>query len=179
MAIEKLDINLYFYEYMLKNKLTFFLCGILLFTYPLQKVVLPSYYGKVISSLQGGSNKKFIETSKILLTIYVFVQLLHSIYQKIQGTLVPRFSEFSIKKLFSNVLRNDNEDFENVKVGEILAKISKLPSLIYRYLDILKGVLFSQFFVLLLVFYYSQVFSINDCIYFMCFWCFITTIYYI
>ena len=52
MAIEKLDINLYFYEYLLQNKFTFFLCSLLLLTYPLQKVVLPKYYGKVISNLQ-------------------------------------------------------------------------------------------------------------------------------
>ena len=158
MVIEKLDINQYFYEYMLQNKLTFLTCALLLFTYPLQKVVLPKYYGKVISNLQDGSNKKFMESAKILLIIFVSIQLLHSVYQKIQGTLIPRFSEFSMKKIFSSLLKNDNEDFENMKVGEILAKISKLPTLIYRYLDILKSVVFSQLIVLATcVFHYSQV----------------------
>tara|TARA_A100001011_G_scaffold357319_2_gene402076 strand:+ start:396 stop:2084 length:1689 start_codon:yes stop_codon:yes gene_type:complete len=158
MSIEKLDINQYFFEYMLQNKFTFFLCALLLFTYPLQKVVLPKYYGKVISNLQDGSNKKFIESAKILLVIYASIQLLHSMYQKIQGALVPKFSEFSINKIFSSLLKNDNEDFENMKVGEILAKISKLPHLIYRYLDILKSVVFSQLIVFATcVFHYSQV----------------------
>lgn len=158
MAIEKLDINQYFYEYMLQNKLTFLTCALLLFTYPLQKVVLPKYYGKVISNLQDGSNKKFMDSAKMLLIIYASIQFLHSIYQKVQGTLIPRFSEFSMKKIFSSLLKNDNEDFENMKVGEILAKISKLPSLIYRYLDILKSVVFSQLIVFATcVFHYSQV----------------------
>jgi ABC-type multidrug transport system fused ATPase/permease subunit len=45
-----------------------------------------------------------------------------------------------------------------MKVGEILAKISKLPTLIYRYLDILKSVVFSQLIVFATcVFHYSQV----------------------
>ena len=158
MAIEKLDINQYFYEYMLQNKFTFLVCALLLFTYPLQKVVLPKYYGKVISNLQDGSNKKFMESAKMLLIIYASIQLLHSVYQKIQGALVPKFSEFSINKIFSSLLKNDNEDFENMKVGEILAKISKLPHLIYRYLDILKSVVFSQLIVFATcVFHYSQV----------------------
>lgn len=158
MAIEKLDINQYFYEYMLQNKLTFLICALLLFTYPLQKVVLPKYYGKVISNLQDGSNKKFIESAKMLLIIYASIQFLHSIYQKVQGTLIPKFSEFSMKKIFSSLLKNDNEDFENMKVGEILAKISKLPTLIYRYLDILKSVVFSQLIVFATcVFHYYQV----------------------
>jgi len=160
MAIEKLDINLYFYEYLLQNKFTFFVCSLLLLTYPLQKVVLPKYYGKVISNLQDGSNKKFVESAKMLLIIYASIQFLHSIYQKIQGALVPKFSEFSMKKIFSSLLKNDNEDFENMKVGEILAKISKLPNLIYRYLDILKSVVFSQAIVLVsCIFHYYYVSS--------------------
>jgi len=160
MAIEKLDINLYFYEYLLQNKFTFFVCSLLLLTYPLQKVVLPKYYGKVISNLQDGSNKKFVESAKMLLIIYASIQFLHSIYQKIQGALVPKFSEFSMKKIFSSLLKNDNEDFENMKVGEILAKISKLPNMIYRYLDILKSVVFSQAIVLVsCIFHYYYVSS--------------------
>ena len=160
MAIEKLDINLYFYEYLLQNKFTFFVCSLLLLTYPLQKVVLPKYYGKVISNLQDGSNKKFVESAKMLLIIYASIQFLHSIYQKIQGALVPKFSEFSMKKIFSSLLKNDNEDFENMKVGEILAKISKLPNLIYRYLDILKSVVFSQLIVLVsCIFHYYHISS--------------------
>jgi len=160
MAIEKLDINLYFYEYLLQNKFTFLLCSLLLLTYPLQKVVLPKYYGKVISNLQDGSNKKFVESAKMLLIIYASIQFLHSIYQKIQGALVPKFSEFSMKKIFSSLLKNDNEDFENMKVGEILAKISKLPNLIYRYLDILKSVVFSQLIVLVsCIFHYYHISS--------------------
>lgn len=148
MAVEHLNINQYFYEYLLENKLTFFVCIILLFTYPLQRVVLPKYYGKVISNLQDGSNKNFIESGKMLLIIYASVQFLHSIYQKVQGALVPKFSEFSLKKIFSSLLRNNNEDFENMKVGEILSKVTKLPHMIYRYLDILKSVVFSQVIVL-------------------------------
>jgi len=157
MAIDKLNINQYFYEYLLQNKFTFFLCGILLLTYPLQKVILPKYYGKVVSDLQGGSNKKVLESGKMLLFIYATIQFMHSIYQKVQGSLVPKFSEFSMNKVFSSLLKNDNDDFENMKVGEILAKMTKLPSLIYRYLDIMKSVVFSQIIVFIscAIHYYS------------------------
>ena len=135
MSIDKLDINKYFYEYLLENKVTFFVCLVLLLTYPLQRVILPKYYGKVISNLQDGSNKQFIENAKMLLIIYASVQVLHSVYQKVQGILVPKFAEFSLKRIFSSLLKNDNDDYENIKIGEILSKIAKIPHLIYRYLD--------------------------------------------
>lgn len=149
MENEKLNINKYFYEYLLENKFTFFICVLLLFTYPLQKVVLPKYYGKVISSLQNSNNKDFFSNAKILLLIYSFVQVLHAIYHKIQGSLVPSFSEFSLRKIFMSIIKNDNDDYENIKVGEILAKITKIPSIVYRYLDILKGIVFSNLIVLI------------------------------
>lgn len=158
MLIEKLNINEYFYDYLIENKVVFFSCALLLFTYPLQKVVLPKYYGKVISNLGDSSKKTFIENAKMLLIVYASIQFLHSIYQKIQGALVPRFTEFALKRIFSSLLKNDNEDFENMKVGEILAKITKLPHLIYRYLDILKSVVFSQLIVLgACIFHYYNV----------------------
>tara|TARA_Y100000389_G_scaffold191863_1_gene218659 strand:- start:2419 stop:4119 length:1701 start_codon:yes stop_codon:yes gene_type:complete len=158
MLIEKLNINEYFYDYLIENKIIFSSCLILLFTYPLQKVVLPKYYGKVISNLGDSSKKKFIENAKMLLIVYASIQFLHSIFQKIQGLLIPKFSEFALKRLFTSLLKNDNEDFENMKVGEILAKITKLPHLIYRYLDILKSVVFSQIIVLgTCIFHYYNV----------------------
>ena len=158
MNIEKLDINLYFYEYLLQNKFIFFTCTILLLIYPLQKVVLPKYYGKVLSDLHSGSDKQFMKSAKLLLIIYAAVQIIHSIFQKVQGHLVPKFSEFSMNRIFSSLLKNDNEDFENMKVGEILAKVSKVPSMIYRYLDLLKSVIFSQLIVFATVaFHYYQV----------------------
>ena len=158
MNIEKLDINRYFYEYLLQNKVIFFACTILLLIYPLQKVVLPKYYGKVLSDLHTGSENKFMKSAKALLMIYAAVQLIHAIFQKVQGHLVPKFSEFSMNRIFSSLLKNDNEDFENMKVGEILAKVSKVPTMIYRYLDLLKSVIFSQLIVFATcAFHYYQV----------------------
>lgn len=158
MKIDELNINQYFYDYLLENKLIFFVCVMLLFTYPLQRVILPKYYGKVISSLQDKSNKGFIDNATILLVIYALVQFLHALYQKVQGALVPKFAEFSLRRIFKSILNNDNEDYENIKVGEILAKLTKIPNIVYRYLDILKSVVFSQIIVLVTcIYHYYQV----------------------
>jgi ABC-type multidrug transport system fused ATPase/permease subunit len=161
MKNEELNINKYFYDYLLENKSTFVVCTLLLFTYPLQRVVLPKYYGKVISSLQNSPNKDFIEDSKMLLLVYSAVQLFHAIYQKVQGSLVPSFSEFSLRRIFTSIIKNDNDDYENIQVGEILAKLTKIPNIVYRYLDILKTIVFSQLIVFATcLFHYYQI-SIN------------------
>lgn len=167
MKNEELNINKYFYDYLLENKSTFVICTLLLFTYPLQRVVLPKYYGKVISSLQNSSNKNFIEDSKMLLLVFCCVQFFHAIYQKVQGSLVPSFSEFSLRRIFASIIKNDNDDYENIQVGEILAKLTKIPNIVYRYLDILKTIVFSQLIVFATcVIHYYQV-SVTACLAFL------------
>ena len=145
---QKVDINTYFWDYLMENKGLFFLYCCLLFTYPLQRVILPKYYGKLISSLNKGLDKQCLQNAKILLYIFVFVQIAFALFHKVQGMLVPKFSEFSIQKIFSNLLNNRKLNYENLETGEILAKIIKVPNIIFKYLDLLRSMIFSQMIVM-------------------------------
>lgn len=152
MNADHVDINSYFLEFMKMNPFTFIFYFLLMFMYPLHKVVLPKYYGKVISSLKSkfdmSSNSEFVNNIISLLSIYVVIQIMYSIMYKVQGYFIPNFSEFSIIKIFSSLLKNNNLDYENLETGEILSKIIKVPNLIYKYLDLLRSFLFSQLIVI-------------------------------
>ncbi len=147
MEYKKVNINSYFINYISEHKSLFLLYFLLLFTYPLQKIVLPKYYGKVISTLNKGNSNNFIDNVKILLFIYVTIQFLFAFLHKVQGMLVPQFSEYSIQHIFSNLLQNKKLNYENLEVGEILAKIIKVPNIIYKYLDLVRVVFFAQIIV--------------------------------
>ena len=153
MNSEHVDINSYFIEFMKMNPLTFIFYFLLMFMYPLHKVVLPKYYGKVISSLKNkinmSSNNEFVKNIISLLSIYVVIQIMYSVMYKVQGYFIPNFSEFSIINIFSSLLQNNNLDYENLETGEILSKIIKVPNLIYEYLNLLRSFLFSQLIVII------------------------------
>lgn len=157
----KININRYFFEFVKSNPLTFTVYFLLLFLYPLHRVVLPKYYGKVISSLKDNKSllefkltSPFVQNVLSLLGIYVLIQLMYSLMYKVQGEFIPRFSEFSIQNIFFSLLKNSNLDYENLETGEILSKIIKIPNVIYKYLDLVKSLLFSQIMVIATCFYH-------------------------
>ena len=85
MKTNKVNINQYLIEYLKQHKLLFLLYILLLFIYPLHRVMLPKYYGKVISSLNQNKNNKFMENVKILLFIFVIYNVLMAILNKVQA----------------------------------------------------------------------------------------------
>jgi ABC-type multidrug transport system fused ATPase/permease subunit len=71
---------------------------------------------------------------------------------------VPNFAEYATGTIFEFIIDNYELDFENIHVGEILAKIIKLPSILFDYLDVFRVEFLKEFFVLFTAFYhYSTV----------------------
>ncbi len=160
MKTNKVDINYYLIEYIKQNKILFLFYVLLLFIYPLHKVILPKYYGKVISNLNQSKNKKFMENVKYLLYIFITYNVLIAVLNKVQGSFIPGFSEYAIQHIFSSLLQNKKLNYENLEVGEILAKIIKVPNIIYKYLDLLRTLIFSQLFITAgTLWYYSTISS--------------------
>lgn len=157
MIHEKVNINSYFMQYMWKHKFLFAFYILLLFVYPIHRIVVPKYYGKVITNLNK-NNKTFMSNIKTLLFFFIVYNIFIALLYKIQGILVPRFSEFSVQKILRNLLNNKTLDYDNLQVGEILAKIIKVPNILYHYLDSLRSLIFSQIFITLgTIYYYSSV----------------------
>ena len=160
MKTNKVDINYYLIEYIKQNKILFLFYVLLLFIYPLHKVILPKYYGKVISNLNQSKNQKFMENVKYLLYIFITYNVLIGVLNKVQGSFIPGFSEYAIQHIFSSLLQNKKLNYENLEVGEILAKIIKVPNIIYKYLDLLRTLIFSQLFITAgTLWYYSTISS--------------------
>ena len=140
------DVNKYFINFIKENLLMFSIYFILLIVYPFHRIVLPKYYGKVIHSLK--ENNTFIENVYKLVLVFVFIQILYTINYKVQGYLIPKFSEYTTTEIFKEILKGFEYNYDNIEVGEILAKIIKIPNVLYKYLDVLRTLIFSQFTVM-------------------------------
>ena len=164
---EKININTIFFQYLKENPFIFIIYVLLLSSYPLYKVTIPKYYGKVISNLKSGPSMNTLKDICKLLALFSLYQILASLMTKIQGMIVPKISEFSISKIFNNLMNNKELNYENLEVGEILAKLIKVPNIIYKYLDLLRSLLFSQLAVFLVCLYHYYKVSVTTMLYFI------------
>lgn len=129
-----------------------------LILYPLHHILIPDYYGKVINSFKDKNESLFMYYVKILTFIFAISWIFDGLVLYFQYLIVPSFSEFATGSIFEFIIDNYELDFENIKIGEILSKIIKMPNILYDYLDVFRVDFLKELFVLFTAFYhYSTV----------------------
>jgi ATP-binding cassette subfamily B protein AbcA/BmrA len=123
-----------------------------LILYPLHHILIPDYYGKIINSFKD-KDKSFVYYVKILCAIFAVSWIFDSLVLYFQYLIVPSFSEYAIGSIFEYLIDHYELDFENIPIGEILAKIIKMPNILYDYLDIFRIDFLKEFVVLITAFY--------------------------
>jgi ABC-type multidrug transport system fused ATPase/permease subunit len=125
-------------------------------SYPLQNIYIPDYYGKVISSFKDGTN--LIYMIKILLFLYVLGRIFDELVLYCQYLILPDFSEYITGSIFSLVVNNFNYDFENIKIGEIISKLTKMPDILFNYINLFRLDFLKQLFIFIAAFiHYSTI----------------------
>jgi ATP-binding cassette subfamily B protein len=131
----------------------------LLFTvisYPLQNIYIPDYYGKVISSFKDKSN--FFYMIQMLLLFYILGRLFDSIVLYCQYLILPDFSQYITIHIFALVINNFSYDFENIKIGELISKTTKMPDILLEYSNVFRIDFLKQLFIFVAAFiYYSKI----------------------
>ena len=127
-------------------------------SYPLQNIYIPDYYGKVISSFKDGSN--LIQMIKMLLFLYIIGRVFDELVLYCQYLFLPDFSQYIAGSIFSLVVNNFNYDFENIKIGEIISKMTKMPDILFEYSSLLRLDFLKQLFIFIAAFaHYSTISS--------------------
>ena len=94
---------------------------------PIQQAGLPHFYGKIINSLKTkniDNSKKFLF---ILLIIWVVIQICVLLEKYGEYQIWPRLEAFIEEELFGKIIDRYNTSFQELKIGELLTKIIKLP----------------------------------------------------
>jgi len=144
MTIKMNDLILHF---VMKNKVVVFLWIFFTFLlYPIHHVIIPKYYGLVINSFKDKSNK-FLNLVKYLVLFYICAMAIESILFYCTKIIAPNFGEYATSTMYNYIIDHYEMDFDDIHSGEILSKITYISTIFFSYLETLRTLLFSQFFV--------------------------------
>jgi ATP-binding cassette, subfamily B, bacterial len=94
---------------------------------PLRQAAIPHYYGKIVSSLKGKDISKGVKLMTVLLIVWVVIQGCELLENYGDKLIWPKFHAYVEDTIFSKIIDNYNTYFQELKVGEILTKMIKIP----------------------------------------------------
>lgn len=108
-----------------------------LFLYPMQDIVLPHYYGKIMDSVSKGHNVKDYLTTVIVLL--VITQVLSLVADYHNAKLIPVMETWMRKRILEKILQKYEAENNEIEIGQVIAKMARLPNTIVQWLDKFKN----------------------------------------
>ena len=148
------------YSKFLKENKGYFIIYLLTLLYiPINRLYLPKYYGNFISSLQ---KKNFDKTKIIFIYLilgWLFIQILNIVSSYILQILKPRFKKYVRQFLFNEIYTRYKNDYQELKLGEIITKFIKTPYILEDVIYIVKDYLIKNILIIISItgylFYYN------------------------
>jgi ABC-type multidrug transport system fused ATPase/permease subunit len=97
--------------------------------YPLSTIVVPHYFGKLLEIL---ATKKGHIFKTFLTTLFIWIISVSGTFtlSKMDSKLVPQFRSYLYTEISKYIFEIHKEDYANIKIGELVSKLSKIPYLI-------------------------------------------------
>lgn len=102
---------------------------------PFRQIAIPHYYGKIIDKLKDKNINAAIKFFCILLAIWAVVQILNFTNSWAHLKIWPEFYAYTEEMLFDKIINSYKTNFQELKVGEIITKIIKLPWILENIVD--------------------------------------------
>lgn len=144
------------YNYFIDNLTLFvFYFIVIMFTFPLESVLLPKLYGKLFEQLKSDKsplnnvfnvfeNIKSFNAPGIMIIIsfsWFIISSAHALKQSLEAKITPKYLGYIRNVIFSATIEKNNTDFKDVKVGEMITRILDVS----RYLKQLGQWIISRF----------------------------------
>ena len=144
------------YNYFIDNLTLFvFYFIVIMFTFPLESVLLPKLYGKLFEQLKSDKssfnnvfnvfeNIKSFNAPGIMFLIsfsWFIISTAHALKQSLEAKITPKYLGYIRNVIFSATIEKNSTDFKDVKVGEMITRILDVS----RYLKQLGQWIISRF----------------------------------
>ena len=116
---------------------------------PINQISVPHYYGKIVDLLKENKINEASKVLSLLIAIWVGVQFLNFIQSWASIQIWPRLTAHSESYIYNKLLTHYRGNFEELKVGEILTKMIKLPWILDSIQDIIQDFVLTYSIIIL------------------------------
>ena len=149
----------FYLDFLKEHKYRYMLYLFTLLYIPISKVGIPHFYGKLIGYINDKQITKAFHILIALIALWFLTQVIHSGSNLIHAGFMPRFVEFFRTRMIDNIFEKYSTNFEDLKIGDTIAKIIKSPWILEDVFDTMENVAFNNFLVVISSFIYLFLYS--------------------
>ncbi len=149
----------FYLDFLKEHKYRYILYLFTLLYIPISKVGIPHFYGKLIGYI---NDKKIIKAFHILIALiglWFLTQVVHTVSNMVHARFMPKFVEFFRTRMIDNIFEKYSTNFEDLQIGDTIAKIIKSPWILEDVFDTMENAAFNNFLVVVSSFIYLFLYS--------------------
>jgi ABC-type multidrug transport system fused ATPase/permease subunit len=131
--------------------------------FPLELIAQPHYYGKIINNISNNPLTKLFSENKghlfALLVIWFTAQILYGSMDMLDGYMLPKIQSYVRTNVIENILDTYKNNYKELEIGDITAKLVKLPNTIRDLTHQVRNYILPTFIILFISIIYF--FTIN------------------
>jgi ABC-type multidrug transport system fused ATPase/permease subunit len=124
-------------DFSINNRMLVMSNILFLFLYPLQDILLPHYYGKIMDAI---SSKRQVGKYLILVvSLLVFLQIMFLIGDYHNSKMIPKLEDHIRNNIINNILVRYETQYQELEIGDIITKLIKVPTITVIWFDRIKS----------------------------------------
>ena len=103
--------------------------------YPLQAIIIPQIYSSFINTLNIKNDLKiFVKYFLIILFFLTIINISNIVTSYIEALFIPEMNEYIINYIYKNLLIKYENNYTDIELGKILARINSIPQYLKSFL---------------------------------------------
>ena len=137
MVKEKYSIKNVIHNFISSHKWILVAYGFLMIAFPLELVVQPHFYGKIIDGVSKSKPSKIIDNNKhiimILIGLWLTNQVLYASLDTLDSFVIPKVQSYVRTNLVNDIINTFKNSYEELEIWLYHFKSSKITSYYQRY----------------------------------------------
>ena len=121
-------------NFLLEEKYLILIYIFFMAAFPLELIAQPHFYGKIINNISNNPVSKLFSENKnhffSLLVIWFTAQILYGSMDMLDGYMLPKIQTYVRTNVIENILDTYKHNYKELEIGDITAKLVKLPNTI-------------------------------------------------